>query len=379
MTIAAQHECLVIGGGLAGSMAALRLARAGRPVLLVEREAAAHAKVCGEFLSPEAVAYLRHAGVDPLALCAAGIGRLRVLMGRRAIEVELPFQALSLSRSALDEALLQRARDAGAGVRRGIALTRLQRGPNGWVAACSDGASLEARSVFLATGKHDLRGWARPAGAHNDLVGFKMHWRLAPAQVQVLRGVMALFLFADGYGGLTLVEDDLANLCLVVRRSRLQRSGGWMELLAEIAQGNPAMAELLAGADPLWKRPLAISPIPYGFLAGGSAARDGLWRLGDQAAVIPSFTGDGMSIALHSGALAAAMYLAGASAGAYQRAMRRQLHSGIRLATLVSRAMVSGMGRMAAPVALAVCPAVIRWIAEGTRIPAGALAEMALV
>ena len=64
---------------------------------------------------------------------------------------------------------------------------------------------------------------------------------------------MALFLFADGYGGLTLVEDDLANLCLVVRRSRLQRSGGWMELLAEIAQGNPAMAELLAGADPLWR------------------------------------------------------------------------------------------------------------------------------
>ncbi len=34
-----------------------------------------------------------------------------------------------------------------------------------------------------------------------------------------------------------------------------------------------------------------------------------MWALGDQAAVIPSFTGDGMSIALHSGCLAAAMYL----------------------------------------------------------------------
>ena len=87
MSGAAQYECLVIEEArLAGSMAALRLARAGRQVMLVEREVAAHAKVCGEFLSPEAVAYLRQAGVDPLALGAASIGRLRVLKGRRAIE-----------------------------------------------------------------------------------------------------------------------------------------------------------------------------------------------------------------------------------------------------------------------------------------------------
>ena len=49
MTVAAQHECLVIGGGLAGSMAALRLARAGRPVLLVEREPRRHAKSAASF------------------------------------------------------------------------------------------------------------------------------------------------------------------------------------------------------------------------------------------------------------------------------------------------------------------------------------------
>lgn len=377
MSGAAQYECLVIGGGLAGSMAALRLARAGRQVMLVEREVAAHAKVCGEFLSPEAVAYLRQAGVDPLALGAASIGRLRVLKGRRAIEVELPFPALSLSRSALDEALLERAGDAGAAVQRGFAVRQLSGGPGGWVAECSDGAQFEARSAFLATGKHDLRGWARPAGTQNDLVGFKMHWRLGAAQIEALRGLMALFLFAGGYGGLCLVEGDLANLCFVVRRSRLQRGEGRFELLSEIEQGNSAMADILSGAEPLLERPLAISPIPYGLLAGGRAARDGLWRVGDQAAVIPSFTGDGMSIALHSGALAAEMFMAEASAGAFQETLRRQLRPGMRLATLVSRAMVSGMGRMAAPAALAVCPAVVRWIAEGTRIPAGALPEMA--
>jgi flavin-dependent dehydrogenase len=49
---------LVIGGGPAGSMVAMRLAEAGREVLLLEKGRTAHDKVCGEFLSREAVQYL---------------------------------------------------------------------------------------------------------------------------------------------------------------------------------------------------------------------------------------------------------------------------------------------------------------------------------
>ena len=45
-------ENLVIGGGLSGAMAGLRLAQAGREVVLLERERKSHHKVCGEFLSP---------------------------------------------------------------------------------------------------------------------------------------------------------------------------------------------------------------------------------------------------------------------------------------------------------------------------------------
>ena len=52
------EEIAIIGGGLAGSSAACVLARAGRPVLLIERTAEPHHKVCGEFLSIEAQAYL---------------------------------------------------------------------------------------------------------------------------------------------------------------------------------------------------------------------------------------------------------------------------------------------------------------------------------
>jgi hypothetical protein len=98
-----------------------------------------------------------------------------------------------------------------------------------------------------------------------------------------------------------------------------------------------------------------------------------LWCVGDQAAVIPSFTGDGMSIALHSGALAAQMFVAGQSADQYHQVLCAQLKRGVGLATWLSRAMVSGAGRMVAPLGLSLFPGAMSWIARLTRIPQGAL------
>src|ERR1700741_198927 len=100
------REVVVIGGGPAGAMAALCLARARRDVVLLEREKSPHHKVCGEFLSREAVAYLTQAGVNAIALGAASIDKVRLDIAGRDAVAELPFTALSLSRRTMDEALL---------------------------------------------------------------------------------------------------------------------------------------------------------------------------------------------------------------------------------------------------------------------------------
>jgi menaquinone-9 beta-reductase len=367
---AAIREHMIVGGGLAGAMAALRLARAGHDVVLFEKERSAHHKVCGEFLSPEAVAYLHDAGVDPLQLGAVEIGRLRVSVRRRVTATDLPFRALSLSRHVVDEALLNQAVQAGCDVRRGQAVQQLSRESGEWIAALGDGRIERAKNVFLATGKHDLRGWNRPEGAHAGLVGFKMHWRLGEAATRSLRGFMDLYLFSGGYGGLALIEHECANLCLVVRRERLRHLGDWRGLLAALCAENEFIARTLSGARALWERPLAISSIPYGYLAEESQAA---WRVGDQAAVIPSFTGDGMAIALHSGAMAAAMCLAGRTPDEYLHTLQAQLRSGMSIATALSRAMVSRTGRSLAPAMISLLPRPIHWIARATRIPAGAV------
>jgi flavin-dependent dehydrogenase len=362
-------EHLIIGGGLAGSMLAVCLAQAGKDVTLLEKERGPHHKVCGEFLSREAVDYLGRAGVDPLALGAVPLRVVRLAAGRTVIETDLPFPALSLSRRVLDEALLTRAERAGCFVHHGSMVETLSRNSFGWEAHLREGARYCTGTVFLANGKHDLRGHDRGNAAQGDLVGFKMHWQLAPAQTAALREAMELYLFKGGYGGISLIENAQANLCLVIKRSRLRRLGGWDALFESILAEVPHIAERLDGARALWERPLAVSSIPYGYLAG----RPGLWCLGDQAAVIPSFTGDGMSIALHSATLAARMFLADDPPEQYHITLRKHLGRNMRLATTLSQLMVSGLGRALAPAVLSLMPASLRWIASATRIPQGDL------
>jgi flavin-dependent dehydrogenase len=361
---------LVIGGGPAGAMVALRLTSAGRKAVLLEKESGPHDKVCGEFLSREAVDYLHQAGINPLDLGATSIRTLRLSAGGKTVTASLPFQALSLSRRVLDAALLVRAEESGCQILRGTAVESLIPEGNHWIASLSSGDSLRASTVFLATGKHDLRGFSRSPAKQSDLVGFKMFWQLAPSKLHALRDCMDLYLFSGGYGGLSLIEGEVANFCLVVRRSTLRTTGGWPQLLALILSGNRHLRQLLYGATPLWKRPLAISPIPYGYLVRESG---GLWCVGDQAAVIPSFTGDGISIALHSAALAAQMFLAGSSAADYNRALRAQLTRPMALATSLSRGAVTSVGRAAALAALTLAPSAMRWVATSTRIPQSSL------
>ncbi|AXC49478.1 FAD-dependent oxidoreductase [Paracoccus suum] len=328
---------LVIGGGLAGAAAATHLARAGCEVLLLERERGPHDKVCGEFLSFEAQDELRDLGVDLQALGAVPINRVALAYKQAETATPLDFTGLSLSRRVLDEAVLARAIAAGAQVRRGVRATTLERSGGGWSVTTDTGETIKAQAVFLATGKHDLRGWRRPSGPQPDLLGFKIYWRLAgPCS---LGSTVELHLFPSGYAGLQMVEGGRANLCLVVHKAAFAALGGkWEALVTHLRETCPSLAARLSGAAPCLPRPLAIAAIPYGLVQRHS---EGVWRLGDQAAVIPSFTGEGMSLALHSARHAVEWFEAGRSAEDYQRKLARDLAGQVRRSTLASRALVA--------------------------------------
>ena len=387
-------DAAIAGGGPAGAMAAALLARAGRQVVLLERDHAPADRICGEFLSREALEDIDRLGIDPWALGAEPIEAVRLVRGRMVAEAALPFRGASLSRRVLDAALLHAAAGFGAEIRRGAGIRALEHpsasgmasptasaartagteggaGTEAWQGALAleDGSTLRARTLLLATGKHELRGARRQLRRPPPkLVGFKTYLALAPAQARALQGHVEVMLFPGAYAGLQPVEGGRANLCLLAAQARLEAAGGrWEALLAALCRDGAHLAERLDGARPLLPRPLTIARVPYGFVHAGPDL-PGLYRVGDQMAVIPSFCGDGIAIALHSGAAAARAVLAGEGAAAHHRRMRRDAGGPVRLATLLYAVAQSAAGQRLLAGAFRAWPGGLRLVAGLTRV-----------
>jgi menaquinone-9 beta-reductase len=374
--ISNSYDALIAGGGPAGSALAVDLATEGRRVLLLERSRTAQHKVCGEFLSPESLPFLRRIGIDPEKLGAQTIHSVRLAAREILAEARLPAAALSLTRRTLDEELLRCVRGSGATVLRGHNVESLSRGATGkpvWRAAATSASGestvVEGRDAFLATGKHDLRGWLRTAkGVQGELVAMKMHFVLTPEQQAELSGHVELILFPAGYAGLQLVEGGCANLCALVTREKLRLLGGrWPGLLDHMRHYSAHLARRLSGAAPALENPLALSSIPYGYCAPAPDDDASPWRLGDQAAVIPSFSGDGVAIALHTADRAAELYLEGAAAADFHAEMRREFGRRLQLATIISRLLIAVPSLTQA---VRIWPAALAGIFTATRVPA---------
>lgn len=315
-------EMVVIGAGPAGCAAAIALARAGRQVTLLERATSAQESVCGEFLGGDAVRLLRGLGLDLPGLGAVRLTAARAATGWAEASAPLPFVAYGLSRRLLDAALQRRAEEAGVRLLRGVAVAGARRLADGW-----DVEGLRPQSLVLATGKHNLRGHARQAGS--GAIGLKLH--LAgldlPPTVTLLR-------FEGGYAGLQPGPGGIANLCAALTGPV---PDGAEALLDRVRQGSALAERLLRDARPAWPRPLAVAGVPYGFRQQGG--QDGLYRVGDQVSVIPSFTGDGMAMALASGLAAANAIQASQPAPTFHADWRRRSGGQMRLAALGAWAM----------------------------------------
>jgi len=353
---------LVVGAGPAGCAAAIVLARAGARPTLIDRDAEVRDALCGGFLSWRTADRLRSLGVEPEALGAHPVERLVLFGGGRPAEIPLPRPAFGLSRQTLDRALRQRAIEAGATMTvdtiRRVEGLRLTGRAREW----------QTDSLFLATGKHDVRGSARPRAAKDPALGLRL--RLSPSRglAKRLARTIELHLFAGGYAGVVLQEDGSANVCLAVRKSQFGEAGADpVELLARLAAAHPHFALRLEHG---WReaRIETIGSVPYGWAA--ETTEPGLFRLGDQAAVIPSLAGEGIDIALASGIAAAEAWLAGGSgaAPAYQQSLRERVRGPLMWAGaawgLAERPAIAKWGLAAARLA----PGFVERLVEATRL-----------
>ena len=155
-------QVVVVGGGPAGSLTALLLARAGARVRLVDRDAFPRNKLCGDTLNPGALALLRAQGVakgiEAVALPVHGMVVTGPGGARVAGDYGVGVHGVALSRRVLDALLLEEAARAGVDVETGVRVT----GPV-WtgdrvsgvrVAGACGNVTLEGDLVVAADGRH---------------------------------------------------------------------------------------------------------------------------------------------------------------------------------------------------------------------------------
>ncbi len=302
-------DALVVGAGPAGSAAAAVLASRGARVLLVEKDRFPRSKVCGEFLSAEAMASIDRIGARE-ALEAALPERIEEgslhLSNGASVPFRLPAPALGVSRRVLDTLLAQRAAALGAQVRFDTRVRAIEGSlREGFRVRFVEGGAAEeeteARVVVGAWGRWDAldRSLERRFLRRPRYFGWNRGFE---GGAPLLAGRVRLYLYPGGYCGLSRVEGAGVNLAGVISEAAHRRlNGGWDAVLRHARESNPALDRdldaLLPGAGFLGTVPVIFAAKP--------PVEDGVLMVGDAAGVIDPFSGQGQAAALASGILAA--------------------------------------------------------------------------
>lgn len=337
-----EQAILIVGAGPAGSMAAVLLARAGMRVVLVEQHRFPRDKVCGECLSAVGIAALRRAGLEE---CVGVLGPVRlthtVLVsadGHVARHV-LPGEMWGVTRGAMDLALLDAAREAGAEIIQPGRVERLTAGSAAVRLADNTVVEVPFRLALLADGKSALFG-DKPKLTGD--MGIKIHFRGVAAD----RTAIHLFALPGFYGGLAAVEGGLWNVAISVPQPMVRRYRGdlraiWQSCLG----GNAFLAEAFKAATMVGEflaSPLARFPVRTHW-------PEGIIPLGNAAAALEPIGGEGMGLALRSAETAAeAIVSAAKSEGSINPAAIQASYRKLwRVRRAACRAVAVGMSRPA--------------------------------
>lgn len=280
----------IIGGGLAGLSLGIALRQARVPVTIHEAGDYPRHRACGEFITGLAPATIDRLGLAP-ALTGALVHRHVewFLPGQQSRTQRLPAPALGLSRHTLDTRLAERFEQLGGQLHR------------------------RARVVELSEQPGRVFALGRRRATSSRWLGLKVHARDLP-----LRQELELHLGAGGYVGLARIEDDQVNICGLFQRHALSAAGP--ELLVQYVRaiGLPELAARLGNADLEAESFCAVAALEFDRAVEPTSpsGSPNAIRLGDAAAMIPPFTGNGMAMAFQSAEVALAPLVAYADGSA---------------------------------------------------------------
>jgi len=309
-----RFDVLIIGGGPAGSSAAIELAYGGMNVAVAEKRSFPREVLCGEFLSGEVARAIRRFGLydEFLALRPNRITAF-AFIPENGIQIahRLGFEAWALKRSLLDRMLLKKAEAVGATVIQPaevISVHRLDGGYKILYRTPEYQESLSAEIVVAAYGKQNPldKSLERSFVSHNPsgMSGVKYHVH-RNAFREFPDGDIRIFASQGIYCGINRISEDEATLCFLTDQSEGTRHP--TDALARLLQKNKSFRGLFQKDLPLELG--KIQPFGTGniFFGRKNVIENGIYMIGDAAALIAPFVGDGIGMAIESGHLVASI------------------------------------------------------------------------
>jgi len=289
---------IVIGGGISGLLTAIQMVNAGIPCSVIERKKYPFHRVCGEYVSNEALQFLKSLKLFPSEYNPPQIQRFQLssVSGKSEI-LDLDLGGFGISRYAFDHFLYEKAKSAGVKFFLQEEATDIQYQDDSFLVKTS-ARTIGAHIVVGAFGKRsriDVQLKRNFIKKRSPYVGVKYHVRTDHAN-----DLIALHNFNGGYCGISNVEEGRTNLCYLTHRDNVRKFKSISEMERAVLYENPFLKKIFLNSEFLFDKPETINEISF---ETKLPVEDHVLMTGDAAGMITPLCGNGMAMAIHSSKL----------------------------------------------------------------------------
>jgi flavin-dependent dehydrogenase len=292
---------VIIGGGLAGLISSIQLIRAGLSCAVIEKKSYPFHRVCGEYISNEALPFLIASGLYPKKLELPQIKFFEFSsVGGRSSRVPLDLGGFGVSRFTFDNHLYEAAKKEGVDFFLNTEVTAIAFEDGKFEIKCPS-ANFSADVVIGTFGKRsriDVQQDRNFIKRRSPYVGVKYH-----AHTKHPDNLISLHNFEGGYCGICKVDRGITNICYLTHRDNLKQAGDIPAMEQAVLFRNPLIRNIFMEADFVFEKPEVINEISF---ATKAPVENHILMAGDAAGMITPVCGNGMAIAIHSGKMLAA-------------------------------------------------------------------------
>ncbi|MDP1880840.1 MAG: FAD-dependent oxidoreductase [Parachlamydiaceae bacterium] len=283
----------IIGGGIAGLCAAIRLTELGEKPLLIEGGTYPTHKICGEFLSPECIGYLKKWGISPIPIT-------KTILRTSKQQLNFPFAEIAggLSHFELDPSLANYALEKGTNIQTNSKVQTIhpkQHPSERHFIGLVNGEWIEVENLIIATGRYPSQFENKPVMKY---IGFKAHFEGIPLNENTLE----MFSLSGAYLGISPIENQQFNVACLADLKMIGKENP-KEYFQHIIDQNDRLKLLLGQGKNLFSEWM-MAELPEFQMKQTPEWLDAYF-IGDATLTIPPACGNGLSLAILGGRLAA--------------------------------------------------------------------------